>query len=102
MVDFIGYLAGFLAMISFLPQVIKTIKTRSVHDISLSMLMLTLATNILYLVYSTALSLTPITVMISIMTCIVLLQIVLTIRFRKANEAHNQANSADTRSRAAD
>ena len=83
MVDFIGYLAGFLAMISFLPQVIKTIRTRSVNDISLSMLMLTLGTNILYLVYSTSLNLKPITVMISLSTCIVLLQIVLTIRFKK-------------------
>ncbi len=85
MVDFIGYLAGFLAMISFLPQVIKTIKTRSVNDISLSMLMLTLATNILYLAYSTALGLKPITIMISFTTFIVLLQIVLTLRFKKTN-----------------
>jgi MtN3 and saliva related transmembrane protein len=96
MVDFIGYLAGFLAMISFLPQVIKTMKARSADDISLAMLMLTLATNILYLVYSIALSLIPIVVMLSIMTCIVLLQIVLTIRFRKASESPNQGLNTDS------
>ena len=83
MVEFIGYLAGFLAMISFLPQVIKTLKTRSANDISMAMLLLTFATNILYLIYGIALSLTPITVMISIMTVIVILQIFLTLRYRQ-------------------
>ena len=82
MVDFIGYLAGFLAMMSFLPQVIKTVQTRSAKDISLAMLILTFVTNILYLIYGIALSLTPVVVMISIMTCIVLLQIILTVRYR--------------------
>ena len=82
MVDFIGYLAGFLAMMSFLPQVIKTVQTRSAKDISLAMLILTFVTNILYLIYGIALSLTPVVVMISIMTFIVLLQIILTVRYR--------------------
>jgi MtN3 and saliva related transmembrane protein len=50
MVDVIGYLAGFLAMVSFLPQLVKTIRTKSAKDPSLAMLLLTLATNVLYLV----------------------------------------------------
>lgn len=83
MVDMIGYLAGFLAMISFIPQVFKTLKARSAEDISMGMLMLTLATNILYLIYGVALSLTPVVIMLSIMTAIVLLQIALTIRFKQ-------------------
>jgi MtN3 and saliva related transmembrane protein len=87
MVEFIGYLAGFLAMISFLPQIIKTLRSKSVNDISITMLLLTLATNLLYLVYGIALGLTPIVVMISIMTCIVLLQIGLTLRYRKDRES---------------
>jgi MtN3 and saliva related transmembrane protein len=83
MVDFIGYLAGLLAMISFIPQVIKTIQSRSAKDLSLSMLLLTFATNVLYLVYGIAQHLMPIIVMISIMSCVVLVQIALTWRFRK-------------------
>ncbi len=82
MVEFIGYLAGFLAMISFLPQVAKTIRSRSANDISLAMLLLTFATNVLYLIYGVALNLMPIVIMLSIMTCIVLLQIALTLRCR--------------------
>ena len=90
MVDFIGYLAGFLAMISFLPQVVKTIRSRSAKDISLAMLLLTFATNVLYLIYGVALNLMPIVIMLSIMTCIVLLQIVLTLRCREARHASRQ------------
>ena len=90
MVDFIGYLAGFLAMISFLPQVAKTIRSRSAKDISLAMLLLTFATNVLYLIYGVALNLMPIVIMLSIMTCIVLLQIVLTLQCREARHAGRQ------------
>jgi MtN3 and saliva related transmembrane protein len=35
--DLIGYIAGFLTTISFLPQVIQVYKTRSTVDISLGM-----------------------------------------------------------------
>lgn len=96
MVDFIGYLAGFLAMISFLPQVIKTIRTRSVDDISISMLMLTLVTNILYLIYGVALNLTPVVVMLTIMTVIVIVQIIFTMRFKKTVKVPNQTSPVDT------
>ncbi len=78
MVEIIGYLAGFLAMISFLPQVVKTLHSKSAKDISLAMLLLTLSTNVLYLIYGINLRLTPIVVMLSIMICVVLLQIGLT------------------------
>lgn len=37
MVDFIGYIAAFLTTISFLPQVIKTVKTKDTSGISLGM-----------------------------------------------------------------
>ncbi len=46
MVDLIGYIAGFLAMLTFLPQVIKTLRTKKADDISLWMLFLTLFANI--------------------------------------------------------
>ena len=85
MIDAIGYAAGFLAMISFLPQVIKTLKTRRAGDISMGMLLLTLITNILYVIYGLLLDLYPITIMIGIMTCIVVLQIILTMKWSTRN-----------------
>ena len=85
MIDTIGYVAGFLAMISFLPQVIKTLKTRRAGDISMGMLLLTLITNILYVIYGLLLDLYPIIIMIGIMTCIVVLQIILTMKWSSRN-----------------
>jgi len=83
MVEFIGYLAGFIAMITFLPQVIRTIRMKKSDDISLWMLSLTLLANVLYEIYAIALSLTPVIVMIGLMNIIVVLQIYLTIKYRK-------------------
>lgn len=39
MVEWLGALAGTLTMLSFVPQVIKTWRTRSVEDVSLWMLL---------------------------------------------------------------
>lgn len=83
MVEFIGYLAGFLAMLSFVPQVVKTVRSKSAEDISLLMLLLTLLTNLLYVVYGISLHLTPIVVIIGIMSGTVVLQIGLTLKYRK-------------------
>jgi MtN3 and saliva related transmembrane protein len=82
MIDGIGYLAGFLAMISFMPQVVKTFRTKRADDLSMSMLLLTLATNITYFIYGFLLRLYPIVIMIGIMTSIVLLQVLLTVKYR--------------------
>ncbi len=87
MIDTIGYVAGFLAMISFLPQIIKTLRTRRTDDISMGMLLLTLITNILYVIYGALLHLYPVIIMIGIMTCIVILQIILTLKWSSPNGA---------------
>ena len=34
--DIVGYLAGIINMIHLAPQILKSVKTRSTHDISLS------------------------------------------------------------------
>jgi MtN3 and saliva related transmembrane protein len=83
MVELLGYLAGFLAMISFVPQVRKTIRRKSAQDISLTMLLLTLITNLLYVGYGIALHLIPVIIMLSIMSGIIALQIGLTLKYRK-------------------
>ncbi len=82
MADIIAYIAGFLAMITFVPQVIKTMRTKKADDVSIIMLLLTLITNILYITYGVILDLYPIIVTLGIMSIIVLLQIYLTIKYR--------------------
>ncbi len=81
MIDAIAYLAGVLAMVTFLPQVLKTIRTKKADDISLAMLLLTFATNALYIIYGILLNLYPIVIMLGIMSCIVIVQIILTFKY---------------------
>ncbi|MEO0551574.1 MAG: SemiSWEET transporter [Bacteroidota bacterium] len=50
-VQLIGLLAGILTSISFLPQVIKTWKSKSAKDLSLNMFMLFTTGIILWLIY---------------------------------------------------
>ncbi len=90
MIDAIGYFAGFLAMISFMPQVVKTFHTKRADDLSMPMLFLTLATNITYFIYGYLQRLYPIVLMIGMMTGIVLLQILLTAKYRSGKSNGQQ------------
>jgi MtN3 and saliva related transmembrane protein len=83
MVDIIGYLAGILGMVSFLPQLFKTLKTKNVEGISIKMLWLFIITNILYIAYSLALTLIPMLITLTIMTVIIIWQLLLTLKYRK-------------------
>ena len=56
----IGYLAGTLTTVSFLPQVIRSHKTRSTHDISFKMLLLFGAGMLLWTIYGILVNSMPI------------------------------------------
>jgi MtN3 and saliva related transmembrane protein len=58
--EYVGYLAGLLATLSFFPQVIKTIKNRQTGDISLGMYVLFCAGVFCWLVYGMLISSVPI------------------------------------------
>ena len=49
--DLIGYVAGFLTAITFLPQVIKSWKEKSAKDVSLNMFLIAFVNEILWLFY---------------------------------------------------
>jgi MtN3 and saliva related transmembrane protein len=50
-IDILGYVAGTISTLVFLPQVIKTWKTKSTKDISLLMFLFATSSVILWLVY---------------------------------------------------
>ena len=56
----IGYLAGTLTTVSFLPQVIRSHTTRSTHDISFKMLFLFGAGMLLWTIYGILVNSMPI------------------------------------------
>jgi len=82
-------------MVTFLPQLIKTLRTKRAGDISMLMLLLVLVTNVLYVVYGVLLNLYPVVIMLGIMTCTVLMQIVLTVKYRKDAQMVNKQDSGD-------
>lgn len=81
--DIIGYAAGMLIAISFIPQVIQSYKTRSVKDLSLWMIIATLIGSVFWLIYGVLISAMPIIIMNSIFSFIVLYQLYLKIKYEK-------------------
>ena len=49
--DILGYAAGALTAFTFLPQVIKTWKSKSAKDISMNMFLIAFTNEIMWLVY---------------------------------------------------
>jgi len=84
--DLIGYAAGTFLMWSFLPQLIKTIKTRRAEDISIGMLIVTLISALLYEIYASLLGLMPVIIMNGVFAITVFLQLVITIRLHNKSE----------------
>ncbi len=50
-VDILGYVAGLLTTLTFLPQVIKTVKEKSAKDVSLNMFLIAAANQVLWIIY---------------------------------------------------
>ena len=51
MIEYFGYFAGFLPVTSFLPQVIRTWRTRQVRDLHLGMFTLLVTASTLWVIY---------------------------------------------------
>ena len=59
-VELIGHAGAFLTSVTFIPQVYKVWKTKSVNDLSLTMLFIILTSTMVWLVYAFALMLMPV------------------------------------------
>lgn len=81
--DIIGYLGGIFIMVSFIPQVIKSYKTKSVKDISIWMIVATLIGTIFWIVYGFLIGAKPIIIMNSIFGAIVISQLILKMKYEK-------------------
>jgi len=69
-VTIIGLLAATLTTISFLPQVIKTWKTKSTKDISLGMFLMFATGVLLWLIYGTLIKDIPLIVANAVTLCL--------------------------------
>lgn len=59
-VSALGFAAGILTTIAFVPQLVKAIKSRSTKDLSLPMLLIFTAGVLLWLLYGVAISSLPV------------------------------------------
>jgi MtN3 and saliva related transmembrane protein len=65
-IDIIGYIAGFLILVSIIPQIIKSWKTKSTKDLSLLRYLIYIAGVIMWLVYGIVLKNGPMIIVNSI------------------------------------
>ena len=90
--DLIGFAAGFLLALCFLPQVIQTWKSKRADDVSLTMLLLTLASAVLYEIYAWRLSLWPVIIMNGIFALLVAFELSLKLLFSRRHQHLNADN----------
>ena len=81
--EIIGYLAGIFIMISFIPQVIKSYKTKNVGDISLGLIIATIIGTIFWIIYGFMINSMPLIIMNIIFGITVLYQLYLKIKYEK-------------------
>ena len=81
--EIIGYLAGIFIMISFIPQVIKSYKTKNVGDISLGLIIATIIGTIFWIIYGIMINSMPLIIMNIIFGITVLYQLYLKIKYEK-------------------
>lgn len=79
-VELIGYAAAFLATLAFLPQVLKSWKTKSTGDLSWGMLSLIASALFLWLVYGIMISSMPLILEDAISLVLVLALVFIKIR----------------------
>ena len=51
MTSYVGYLAGFLTVVSFLPQVLRAWRTKQTKDLSVGTFVILITAGVLWLVY---------------------------------------------------
>ena len=80
----IGYMAGTLTTVSFVPQVIRSYTTRSTHDISFKMLILFGAGMLLWTIYGIWINSLPIIAANMITFALVAVLVAMKVHYNKA------------------
>ena len=82
-VEFFGYFAALLTTLAFLPQLIKTLKTKKAEDVSLITLIMFLTGVLSWIIYGYKISSTPILIANIITFILNLLILIFKINFSK-------------------
>lgn len=87
--DILGYIAGTITIISFVPQIIKSYKTKRVKDLSILMLLMIMASILLWLIYGILVGNKPIIIVNGIYVLVVAFQFYLKIRYNRSGPSRN-------------
>ena len=79
--DIVGYLAGICLAFSFLPQVVKTYRSKTAEDVSMGLLLLSLGSAVGYEYYAWQLGLIPVVVMNGVFLVLVIVEIILKLKY---------------------
>lgn len=87
--DLIGFVAGLILAVCFLPQLIKTWKEKSAGDVSMSMLVMNLIAALLYEVYAWRLGLIPVVIMNGIFATLVFFEIMMKVYYDRGSPTNS-------------
>ena len=83
MIDVLGYISATLTTIAFLPQIIKTVQTKSAKDVSMGMFVLFTIGVFLWIIYGILTRTYPVLIANAVIFCLALSQIILKIKYYK-------------------
>jgi len=83
MIDVLGYISATLTTIAFLPQIIKTVQTKSAKDVSMGMFVLFTIGVFLWIIYGILTRSYPVLIANAVIFCLALAQILLKIKYDK-------------------
>ncbi|MFA7074034.1 MAG: SemiSWEET transporter [Endomicrobiaceae bacterium] len=80
-IEVLGYISAVLTTIAFIPQILKTFKTKSAKDVSMGMFVIFTAGVFLWIIYGLLTNTKPVLIANIIIFCLSLTQIILKIKY---------------------
>lgn len=80
-IEILGYVSATLTTIAFLPQIIKTLQTKSAKDVSMGMFVLFTTGVFLWIIYGALTNTMPVLIANAVIFCLALTQIILKIKY---------------------
>ena len=81
--DIIGYIAGLVIIVSWIPQVVKSYKTKNVNDLSIIMIILILTGTVLWISYALLVKDKPVFAVNAVLVILISYLLYLKIKYEK-------------------
>lgn len=85
-INVIGFTAGFLMAVTMVPQIIKSLRTKSVEDISLLMLVIYVTSAVLWTIYGILIKSLPVAITDGFAFCVSSLQLFIKIKYTRKEQ----------------